>query len=116
DGLEKSYGGSPKAAEGIARLRQLLHVAAGAGVPEDCIQIDVSIARGLDYYTGTVYETFLTDLPTIGSVCSGGRYDNLAGMYTKQHLPGVRASLGLDRLLAAMEGLNLLPQAATAAA
>jgi histidyl-tRNA synthetase len=116
DGLGKSYGGSPKAAEGIARLRELLHVIGIAGVPEECVQIDVSIARGLDYYTGTVYETFLGDLPGIGSVCSGGRYDNLAGLYTKQHLPGVGASLGLDRLLAAMEELKLLPKATTPAA
>src|SRR5436190_13945333 len=79
------------------------------------IAIDLSIARGLDYYTGTVYETFLGDLPAIGSVCSGGRYDNLAGLYTKQALPGVGASLGLDRLIAAMEELKLLSTAATPA-
>src|SRR5205814_4352183 len=71
--------------------------------------------RGLDYYTGTVYETFLGDMPAIGSVCSGGRYDNLAALYTKQHLPGVGASLGLDRLLAALEELKLLTTAATPA-
>src|SRR5439155_14080341 len=76
---------------------------------------DLSIARGLDYYTGTVYESFLTDLPGIGSVCSGGRYDNLAGIYTKQVLPGVGASLGLDRLLAGMEELKMLPRIATPA-
>ena len=77
--------------------------------------IDLSIARGLDYYTGTVYETLLGDLPAIGSVCSGGRYDDLAGLYTKQHLPGVGASLGLDRLMAAMEELGLLQDATTSA-
>ena len=79
-------------------------------MPEERVRLDLSIARGLDYYTGTIYETFLTDLPGIGSVCSGGRYDNLAGLYTKQALPGVGASLGLDRLLAAMEELKLLPK------
>jgi histidyl-tRNA synthetase len=100
---------------GLLRLRELLQVAEKAGVPENRIKIDLSICRGLDYYTGTIYETFLTDLPGIGSVCSGGRYDNLAGLYTKQRLPGVGASLGLDRLLAAMEELNLLPKAATPA-
>jgi histidyl-tRNA synthetase len=104
-----------KAAEGIRRLRELLDVAKKAGVPEGRIRIDTSIARGLDYYTGTIYETFLLDKPDIGSVCSGGRYDNLAGLYTKQQLPGVGASLGLDRLLAAMEELQLLPKAATPA-
>jgi histidyl-tRNA synthetase len=73
----------------------------------------VSIARGLDYYTGTIYETFLDDLPGIGSVCSGGRYDNLAGLYTKQELPGVGASLGLDRLIAAMEELGMIEKVST---
>jgi histidyl-tRNA synthetase len=80
-------------------------------VPAERLRLDVSIARGLDYYTGTVYETFLTDLPGIGSICSGGRYDNLAGLYTRQTLPGVGASLGLDRLVAAMDELHLLPKA-----
>ncbi|MDB5305976.1 MAG: hisS [Gemmataceae bacterium] len=95
-----------KAAEGIRRLRELLAVARAAGVPDGRVRIDLSICRGLDYYTGTIYETFLTDLPGIGSVCSGGRYDNLASVYTKQVLPGVGASLGLDRLIAAMEELK----------
>jgi histidyl-tRNA synthetase len=95
-----------RAAEGIGRLRELLAVARTAGVPDGRIKIDLSICRGLDYYTGTIYETFLTDLPGIGSVCSGGRYDNLASKYTKQVLPGVGASLGLDRLIAAMEELK----------
>jgi len=104
-----------KAAEGIRRLRELLTVAKQAGVPESRIKIDLSICRGLDYYTGTIYETFLLDKPDIGSVCSGGRYDNLAGLYTKQALPGVGASLGLDRLLVAMEELDLLPKTATPA-
>jgi len=79
-----------------------------AGVDSKRIQLDVSIARGLDYYTGVVFETRLDDLPGIGSVCSGGRYDNLAQLYTKERLPGVGASLGLDRLLAAMEELGVL--------
>ena len=105
-----------KAKEGLSRLRELLSVASKAGVPENRIRIDPSICRGLDYYTGTVFETFLLDLPDIGSVCSGGRYDDLAGLYTKQKLPGVGASLGLDRLLAGMEELKLLKSEATAAA
>lgn len=108
DRLERRFGGNAHCAEGIQRLRQLLDVAAKAGVAPERIQIDLSICRGLDYYTGSVYETFLTDLPEFGSICSGGRYDNLAGLYTKQSLPGVGASLGLDRLLAAMEELKLL--------
>ncbi len=95
-----------KAAEGIRRLRELLEVGAAVGIPDGRFRIDLSICRGLDYYTGMIYETFLTDLPGIGSVCSGGRYDNLASLYTKQVLPGVGASLGLDRLVAAMEELE----------
>ncbi|HXD85790.1 MAG TPA: histidine--tRNA ligase [Urbifossiella sp.] len=91
---------------GIQQLRELLEVAKTAGIPDGRIKVDLSICRGLDYYTGTIYETFLTDLPGIGSVCSGGRYDNLASKYTKQVLPGVGASLGLDRLIAAMEELK----------
>jgi histidyl-tRNA synthetase len=114
--IEREFGGNPKAAEGIRRLRELLDVTQAAGIPGDqFIQLDLAIARGLDYYTGTIYETFLSDLPGIGSVCSGGRYDNLASLYTKQVLPGVGASLGLDRLLAAMEELNLLPRVGTPA-
>ncbi len=115
DRVEANFGGNERTAEGVRRLRELLAVAALAGVDASRLKIDLSIARGLDYYTGTIYETFLTDLPSIGSVCSGGRYDNLAGMYTKQTLPGVGASLGLDRLLAAMEELKLLPKTATPA-
>jgi histidyl-tRNA synthetase len=114
--LRKEFGDNPKAAEGTARLTELMQVAGQAGIDEQRIRLDLAIARGLDYYTGTIYETFLLDLPSIGSVCSGGRYDNLAGLYTKQHLPGVGASLGLDRLLSAMEELKLLPRTATPAA
>jgi histidyl-tRNA synthetase len=115
DLLSRDFGGNARAAEGVRRLRELVEVCHTAGVPEGRLRLDLSIARGLDYYTGTIYETFLLDLPKIGSVCSGGRYDNLAGLYTKQELPGVGASLGLDRLLAAMEELNLLPKVATPA-
>jgi histidyl-tRNA synthetase len=104
--IETGFGDNAKVAEGIRRLRELLSVTAAAGVPEGRVRIDLSIARGLDYYTGTICETFLLDLPAIGSVCSGGRYDNLASLYTKQVLPGVGASLGVDRLLAAMEELK----------
>lgn len=115
DRVERDFGKNATAAEGVAKLRELLGVAESAGVPDGRLRVDLAICRGLDYYTGTIYETFLTDLPGIGSVCSGGRYDNLAGLYTKQALPGVGASLGLDRLLAAMEELNLLPKASTPA-
>lgn len=115
DQMQQQFGQNARCAEGISRLKQLIKVASEAGIPAERLQIDLGIARGLDYYTGTVYETLLTDLPGIGSVCSGGRYDNLASLYTKQILPGVGASLGLDRLLAAMEELKLIPATATTA-
>lgn len=108
-------GGNELAATGIERLAAVYRGALASGVDAGRIKIDVTIARGLDYYTGMIFETTLDALPGIGSVCSGGRYDNLAGLYTKQHLPGIGASLGLDRLLAAMEQLNLLPKASKAA-
>jgi histidyl-tRNA synthetase len=115
DAVSKQFGDNERVAEGVRWLRQLLDVTAEAGVPAERIKLDLAIARGLDYYTGTIYETFLDDLPSIGSVCSGGRYDNLAALYTKQQLPGVGASLGLDRLIAAMEELKLIGNAAAAA-
>ena len=98
--------------EGLGRLVELF--AAGGGAP-DRLCIDPSIARGLDYYTGVVLETFLDDLPGIGSCCSGGRYDDLASLYTSERLPGVGAALGLDRLLAAMEELGLVDAGGAAA-
>ncbi len=100
--------GNATGERGASELRQLLDGFAAAGADFTRLQLDVSIARGLDYYTGTVFETRLDDLPGIGSVCSGGRYDDLASLYTKQRLPGIGASLGLDRLLAAMEELKMV--------
>jgi len=113
--LDELLAGSELGQTGLENLRQLFDGVRAAGVPEERTKLDLSIARGLDYYTGTVFETFLDELPTIGSVCSGGRYDNLAGAYTKQQLPGIGASLGLDRLLAAMEELELVEPAGTPA-
>jgi histidyl-tRNA synthetase len=108
-------GGNETGQRGIEELRELRDAVRAAGIPEASLEIDVSIARGLDYYTGTVFETYLGDLPGIGSVCSGGRYDNLAGLFTKQELPGVGASLGLDRLLAALEELGTVEKLSTPA-
>ncbi|NBW97423.1 MAG: histidine--tRNA ligase [Planctomycetia bacterium] len=101
--------------EGLAALRGLLAGAEAAGVAAGRIVVDPSIARGLDYYTGIVLESFLDDLPALGSICSGGRYDDLAGLYTKQPLPGVGASLGIDRLLAGLEELGKLETVETPA-
>jgi len=113
--LEPLVAESETGRAGIARLSELLSATAAAGIPKQRLRLDVAIARGLDYYTSTVFETFLDALPTLGSVCSGGRYDNLAELYSTQKLPGIGASLGLDRLLAGMEELGMLPKAATPA-
>ena len=91
------------------RMRDVYAMMCAAEI-ENVFVFDPSITRGLDYYTGIVYETFLNALPSIGSVCSGGRYDNLAALYMKERVPGVGGSIGLDRLIAALEQLELLPQ------
>lgn len=89
---------SPAFDEGRAELRTLVETLAALGVPDGVVRVNPAIARGLDYYTGTVYETFLDAHPELGSVCSGGRYDDLAGQYTKSRLPGVGISIGATRL------------------
>jgi histidyl-tRNA synthetase len=114
-GLESLVGESAIGAAGVAGLREIVAGAAAAGVAADRLVLDPSIARGLDYYTGIVLESFLDDLPSLGSICSGGRYDNLAGLYTKQPLPGVGASLGIDRLLAGLEELGQISTVETPA-
>lgn len=104
DMIEQMAGGEN---EDSKRLREIRQMMKASGI-ENTYVLDPSITRGLDYYTGIVYETFLNELPSIGSVCSGGRYDNLAGLYTKTKLPGVGASIGLDRLIAGLEQLGKL--------
>ena len=93
---------------GIDELQTVVNYISSFGVPDDYYTIDLSIARGLDYYTGTVYETFIRNHPEYGSVCSGGRYDNLAGYYTKKALPGVCISIGLTRLFYVLSENNFL--------
>ena len=93
---------------GIGELQTVVNYISSFGVPDDYYTIDLSIARGLDYYTGTVYETFIRNHPEYGSVCSGGRYDNLAGYYTKKALPGVGISIGLTRLFYVLSENNFL--------
>lgn len=110
DWLAKEFSGVPLAETGIANLREILEKSKSLGIPEKNLKIDLSIARGLDYYTGTVYETILNNLPGIGSICSGGRFDNLSSLYTDKELPGVGASIGLDRLIAALQAMNLLDE------
>ena len=93
---------------GLSELKAVTANLAAFGVPEANFAVDLTIARGLDYYTGTVYETTLLDHPEIGSVCSGGRYDNLAGYYTDRQLPGVGISIGLTRLFYVLDEQDLL--------
>jgi histidyl-tRNA synthetase len=83
------------------------------GIPDNFFAIDLSIARGLDYYTGTVYETTLVDYPSVGSVCSGGRFDNLAEKYTDKKLPGVGISIGLTRLFSQLKDVGLVKSGAS---
>lgn len=104
--LPAIVGDSATAVAGLSAIEEVLEGVRAAGVGEERIRLDVSIARGLAYYTGTVFETFLDPLPGFGSVCSGGRYDDLASLYTKQRLPGIGGSLGVDRLMAAIEELG----------
>jgi len=106
--LQTFFKGSEAGTAGVKQLAEIFGYLAALGVEDSQLKLDLSIARGLDYYTGTVFETLLVDLPDIGSICSGGRYDDLASLYTKQRLPGVGGSIGLDRLLAALEELNIL--------
>lgn len=96
--LDALGGGNATLEEGVAELREVIELLKAQGVPESDYAINFSIARGLDYYTGTVYETTLDEHPQIGSVCSGGRYENLASHYTKSKLPGVGISIGATRL------------------
>ena len=93
---------------GLQELKAVTANLAAFGVPEENFAVDLTIARGLDYYTGTVYETTLLDHPEIGSVCSGGRYDDLAGYYTEKKLPGVGISIGLTRLFYVLDEQGLL--------
>ena len=94
--------------QGLAELETVVRHLGAFGVPEANFAVDLTIARGLDYYTGTVYETTLLDHPEIGSVCSGGRYDNLAEYYTDRQLPGVGISIGLTRLFYVLGEQNML--------
>ena len=94
--------------EGLNELSEVVKYVRAFGVPDENFKIDLTIARGLDYYTGTVYETFLNDYKSLGSVCSGGRYDNLAEYYTDKKLPGVGISIGLTRLFYQLNEINLI--------
>ncbi|MDR1107574.1 MAG: histidine--tRNA ligase [Spirochaetaceae bacterium] len=102
----RSAGGDSPESDRLWMLRRFMNDTGTAA----SFTLDPSITRGLDYYTGVVYETFLNDLPEIGSVCSGGRYDNLAGLYSREEIAGVGTSIGLDRLIAALEAGGTLTE------
>jgi len=106
--LEQYRGRHPLFDQGLDELTTVVRCLAAFGVPESHFAVDLSIARGLDYYTGTVYETTMLDHPEIGSICSGGRYDNLAEYYTDKQLPGVGISIGLTRLFFVLEDQGYL--------
>jgi len=106
--LEQYRGKNETLDLGLSELSTVVKYLAAFGVPDDHFMIDLTIARGLDYYTGTVYETVMTDHPEIGSICSGGRYDNLAEYYTDKQLPGVGISIGLTRLFFVLEDQGML--------
>ncbi len=115
--LEGYLGRNGQFDRGVEELKAVTANLAAFGVPEENFSVDLTIARGLDYYTGTVYETTLLDHPEIGSVCSGGRYDNLAGYYIDRQLPGVGISIGLTRLFYVLDEQGLLnPELPTAPA
>jgi histidyl-tRNA synthetase len=106
--LEAYRGRNETFDEGLGELAAVVENLGAFGVPAEHFAVDLTIARGLDYYTGTVYETILPDHPEIGSVCSGGRYDNLAEYYTDKKLPGVGISIGLTRLFYVLGEQNML--------
>lgn len=106
DQLQSLMAASEAGQQGVAELREVLRYALDMGVPESVLAVDPSIARGLDYYTGTVFETFIDALPGFGSVMSGGRYDGLIGLYAGTEMPAVGISVGLDRLLAGLAELG----------
>ena len=106
--LEGYRGRHPLFDEGLAELTTVARYLSAFGVPQENFKVDLTIARGLDYYTGTVYETTMLDHPEIGSICSGGRYDNLAEYYTDKKLPGVGISIGLTRLFFVLEDQGYL--------
>jgi len=109
--LDEIGGDNDLLKQGVDEMRAVLTLVREWGVSEHRFGLDLSIARGLDYYTGTVYETTLVAHPELGSICSGGRYDDLAGQYTKSRLPGVGISIGLSRLFWQLQNADLLPAA-----
>jgi histidyl-tRNA synthetase len=110
EALNAALGDTDMGAAGCRELREVYESALAMGVPDEVLRIDPTIVRGLDYYTGTVFETYLQDLPGFGSVMSGGRYDGLVALFSSEDVPAVGISVGIDRLISALEELKLLPK------
>ena len=108
DRLAAALADYPRALEGIAELAEILVYLEALGIPESCYQVALSMVRGLDYYTGPVYETIVKE-PKIGSITGGGRYDELIGMFTGRSYPATGTSIGIERIIDVMEELNMFP-------
>ena len=107
--LKKLLSGNPKGIKGVEELESILAYLKEVGIPEENLKINLSIVRGLDYYTGPVFETIILDLPEVGSVFGGGRYDNLIGMFSEKEIPAVGVSIGIDRIFTVMDTLKMFP-------
>lgn len=108
--LKELLSDSSEAMNGVGELKSILSYSKEVGIPEENLRINLAIVRGLDYYTGSVFETIISDYPEVGSVFSGGRFDNLIGIFTQKDIPAVGASIGIDRVFSAMETLKMLPK------
>lgn len=100
--VEKKWGGNPRIAKGIKDLREIISLTASFGTPKSNLKIDLALSRGLDYYTGTIFESVSPEQPHIGSLTGGGRYDDLIGLFSKRDIPAVGITIGLDRILSAL--------------
>jgi histidyl-tRNA synthetase len=108
--LGKDLAAYPEAAEGVAELREIVGYLRGLGIPEDCYRVVPSMVRGLDYYTGPIFETVVTE-PKIGSITGGGRYDRLVGMFAQRSWPATGTTIGIERIIDVMEEMKMFPPA-----
>lgn len=107
--LKELLSGNSKGIKGIEELESILSYSKEVGIPEENLKINLALVRGLDYYTGPVFETIISDCPEVGSVFGGGRYDNLIGMFSEKEIPAVGVSIGIDRIFSAMDTLKMFP-------
>ncbi|MBZ9572800.1 histidine--tRNA ligase [Patescibacteria group bacterium] len=107
--LKELLSGNSEGIKGIEELGSILGYSKEVGIPEENLKINLALVRGLDYYTGPVFETIISDCPEVGSVFGGGRYDNLMGMFCEKEIPAVGVSIGIDRIFSAMDTLKMFP-------